>query len=442
MSVEKVYESVAAAGLPVTFSGPWKGLPCDPSFFRLPSDLTALLNNLQAQFDEKVLIESGVACLDGRGAVEINPVLKSADLIVWALRRQSDAPPFQLVANQSSVRRSMWSFSSVFADGRTAKMIEDVADRVAVAFTMTDLAILWSLKIPAVPAAGLSRRSGNRLEVFCKSMNISRKPDEQFSTFASADKTSTTVGQPRVLLLCDWSVELLGKNDSLQAQQLWKYLGDLQKYLGLDLYDFQRLKPTPEEFAKLRFIMDHGRWEDVREAVLDGPYAESESLYVDKSLHRPTPDSLSVALGKWRRTQRHSKSDVTAQKAAWNDVLTVQDRQLFDPLTEEAERAKDPTERNLLTALTGMSRLLHPQMLMMAEKLGQAIGEKGTNALNAISKDDFQQVIAVADRVMALTQGIQACRQKKPFQMIATPRPKPAKTCSKESGSTTKKSPR
>ena len=249
------------------------------------------------------------------------------------------------------------------------------------------------------------------------------------------------VAQPRILLLYDWSVELLGKNDSLQAEQLWKYLGDLQKHLGLDLYDFQRLKPTREEFAKLRFIMDHGRWEDVREAVLEGPYAESTSLYVDKSLYRPVPDSFSAAVGKWRQTQRN-KSDVTAQKAAWNDVLAVQDQQLFDPLTQEAERAKDPTERNLLTALTGMSRLLHPQMLMMAEKLGQAIGEKGTNALNAISKDDFQQVMAVADRVMALTQGIQACRQKKPFQMIATPRPKPAKTCSKESGSTTKKSPR
>lgn len=441
MSVEKVYEYLSAAGSRVVLPGPWQGLPCHRSFFQLPPDSRALLQGLQKKFEVNDLVDSGVVQLDEQGVAVINPLLSSADTIIWALRQRRNDPPFQLVANLKSIHPKKWSFTAPFFDGRTVALINQSDDRVAVAFSMSDIAILSSLKIPVVPVDGLLRLPGNRLDQLCKLLRLESKTDAKSKAqVAASGKASAVVERPLSLTLYAWSVESLKQSDSSQSDQLWKYLGDLQEHLRLPLYDFQRLNPTEQELARLRFIIQHRRWWDVRAAMLDGPYERTQSLFTDKSRRRPFPDSLSEVLKAWRRTQNQI-SDVASRKAAWNLVQSVHDQQIVAPLTDQAQRTNDPTERNLLTLLAGMSRLLHPQLLMLGERAGQAVGERGTNALNAIPKDEFQQVMAVADRVMALTQGVQACRQKKPFQIIGVPRPKPMKAASKESGSTPTKSP-
>lgn len=440
MSVEQVYEYLLEAGSPVTFSSLWQELPCDPSFFRLPPDTASLLESLQSKFEVADLAASGAMLFDDQIAGRLNPLLSAADGIIWALREKPQAPPFQLVANLASIHPKKWSFRSTFFDCRTAALIEAACDQVAVAFSMTDLAILSSLKIPTVPADKLSRLSGKGLQMFSEALYLEGRATGHFTEAAlPMGAPSQFVGQPRSLKLFAWSVKSLSQGDSSAAEKVWEHLGDLQEYLGLPFDEFQLWKPTVAELTRLSFIADLNLWEDLRNFLLEGPDDHSQSLLIAKKQRLP-PDSLAEAVHKWGQTQSQ-KSDQASRQAAWKNVQAAHEQQLYGPLLDQAVRTTDPTERNLVTMLASMSRLLHPQLLTMAETIGRQIGERGASVQSLVPKDEFLQVMAMADRVMALTQGIQACRQKKLFQPGAVCRPRTIKFAGPKSASPPRKSP-
>jgi hypothetical protein len=99
---------------------------------------------------------------------------------------------------------------------------------------------------------------------------------------------------------------------------------------------------------------------------------------------------------------------------AFELLCELHESQRFDPLVAEAMQASDALERNALLTLAETSRLVQPQVLLITEKLRRSIGEKGTRVSNVVSKEEMASVLAQVDRVIALTKGVQACRQHKP----------------------------
>ncbi len=116
MSVEPIYEEVAAAGTPLVLPGRWRALPSDTSFFRL-ADAAALWEALRHKFAPPILIASGVGRAGDDGALVMNPRLTSPQAILWAVRKKSGAPPFQLVADLKSVYPKNWAFASALFRG-------------------------------------------------------------------------------------------------------------------------------------------------------------------------------------------------------------------------------------------------------------------------------------------------------------------------------------
>jgi len=106
MSVEKIYEQVAAAGRPLTLSAPWQALQVDRNFFRIDHSLETLCDDLLKKFEPRLLIESGLFTTSHGGDAVVNPLVFSPQTVFWALRPAADAPPFQLIADQRSLRRS------------------------------------------------------------------------------------------------------------------------------------------------------------------------------------------------------------------------------------------------------------------------------------------------------------------------------------------------
>lgn len=422
MSIEPIYQAVAAAGVPLVLPGVWRALPSDTSFFRI-ADAAALWETLRSKFAPPKLIASGVGQAGGDGALVMNPLLTSPQAILWTLRKKSGAPPFQLIVDLKCVHSKNWAFAAALVDYRTAPMIEAAEDRVAVVFSMADLAILRSLKVPAVPAGRLHFMPGPSLANFSKLVGLDRMP--------SAGPNPLRSVEPPALVLIDWSVANLAPTDSTEADRIWNYWRELHGNLGWEMDEYRRLRPTAAELSKVRFLVQHEGWDRLREALFEGPYENSPSLCDDPSRERRMPGSLSEAIQIWRRTG----SDVLARKLAWNDVRDFHDRQIVDPLAQEALATADPIQRSMLSALADLNRLLHPQILQLTEQASQAAGAKA-GAGNLVPKEDFQQLMAGLDRALALQQGIQACRLKKPFPMIRTPRPNAAGVDSKRSAAT------
>lgn len=254
-------------------------------------------------------------------------------------------------------------------------------------------------------------------------------------------KASKRLGLARILTLFEWSVSRIEPDGHQDAEAIWKYWRDLQQHLGLAVDEYERIRPTESELARLRFLIEHRGWDQIRDTIFEGPYENVDSLLVVPSQQRELPSSLSEALQKWRRTFTTTSMDVTARKSAWSDMRSIYERHHVDMLMEHVSKTSDPLERSMVQALADVSQLLHPQMVQLTEKLNHAVGEKGAGAVNAVPKEEFQQVIAGVDRLMALQQGVQACRAKKPFQMVRVSRPKATTFDSKDSGSLPKNSP-
>lgn len=414
MSIEKVFEYVVATGRDYILPGAWRGLECDRTFFRPKVNSAALLEQLQGKFAVGDLINSGVVRRDDDGSVVLHPALSSPDSVLWALYAKPKSPPFQIVADLQYVRKMPAPFAAPFQDFRTATLIKHRDDRVAVAFSMSDLAILRSLEIPSIPACGLYRLDRPDLERFCRVLKIVRDDVIDFPT--GKPVPDTTGG--RSLVLIDWSVERMEACVQTHAEELWSYWTDLKRHLKLAIADFLRLQPTTAELAAQRCLVEHGWWDQVREEILDGHHVNARSLHIEKSPPRPLHATLSDARSNYRRKLSspdplNPRGAAAARLQAWADVQTHYEQQLLEPLIQLACDTHDPLERNLLLMMADVCRLLHPQMAQLSERVSRVYGEHGVGG--AISQEEFQQLIAVMDRMMALHQGIQTCRKNQLF---------------------------
>jgi hypothetical protein len=85
----------------------------------------------------------------------------------------------------------------------------------------------------------------------------------------------------------------------------------------------------------------------------------------------------------------------------------LQYSELIAPLLVWARETVDPAQRNLAVTLANVSRTYHLQSLLLAADLVKKAREKGANNSWALPKEEYQQQLALGDRLVALTRQIQ-----------------------------------
>jgi len=211
MPHEQIYSCIAKMGLPIALPKPWLRLRCDLDFFRMPS-ADVVLETLATQFSTVDLVAAGVTSLIDGARLGLNPAL--TDSIVWALRDKPGGPPFQLLANMRCLDPKGWSFSAILCDCRTQRLIRRNHDQIIVVVSMSDLAIVRSLGLAAVPADGLLDLTGARWRNFRRLMRAdaeeSYAPEEGFL----GQRPATNVDAARSLTLLDGSLATLEPRES------------------------------------------------------------------------------------------------------------------------------------------------------------------------------------------------------------------------------------
>jgi hypothetical protein len=102
--------------------------------------------------------------------------------------------------------------------------------------------------------------------------------------------------------------------------------------------------------------------------------------------------------------------DAQRKKLAWDHVERLQDSELIAPLLECARETSDPAQRNLVVTFANVSRPFHLQALLLAADLAKKAREKSANNSWAQPKEEYQQLLALGDRLLALTRQIQQAR--------------------------------
>jgi len=434
--MEDVYEALVQASSPLKLPLPWQNISCDPAFFCLPVDKTSLLAELRRQFSDADLLKAGVVIIDADNIVSLHPYLVVDGAPVWAIRTKPNEKPTALIAQMNSFGKNasgknIWVVSTALQDHRQSELIAAADNQVVLAYSMMDVAILRSIGIAAVPGDKWSRLSKPQLDYLCRWLRISQGPGP--NTF------DAELRGPLTLALANWSLAVLDRTDIGAATTSWSHFVELHRFLELDFDTFGLWKPSEEHLKQLGYRLVYQNVNKVRAWLLDSMEEDARAIDADLIVKRSPAPTIDDAFRAWQQAERNPTNQFGRQKA-YDQYCELVDRQRFDPLVEEALQTSDPLERNAELALAETSRLLQPQVQLLTEKIRRSIGEKGTREGSILTKEELESVLALSDRLIALTEEVQACRRNKLTKTVTSL--KPTAVRSKPSASRPKKSSR
>ncbi|MCE9607612.1 MAG: hypothetical protein K8U03_22220 [Planctomycetia bacterium] len=407
MERNSIYETLLKDAKPCVLPVPWTELQCHSAFVRLPEDLSRTIKHLKGKFKDEALIGAGVLVQTAPGETSVNPLLIEHGHCLLATEKALEGGCHQLVAGMQAIGRHQGSVAAALDDPRMAEIRENVDSQIFVAFSQADLAVAWSIGLPAIPSTGLENLGGKALDVMCQALKLRRSSDEFDTDRAPSGLTMTSYP-----VLINWSLAELAPKDYANAREVERHFLGLHRHLGVDLRGGAIWTPTAQEIETIKFRITFGQPSDVLDAIVDSSAASPTFGAASKASACPEPRGYLEALREW--TACAASEDNSRRKRAWDRVLRFQESELITPLLEQAHKESELLPQMLLTALSGVSRMFHPQATLMSVKFAKTIRDNGLKASTQLPTEDFRQFVALADHMIAMAEGVHLCRGKKP----------------------------
>lgn len=407
----RIYDSLLKDAKPAVLPPPWERVECHPAFCRLPKDLSRTLDRLRREFSEEALVAAGVLVQPTEGGPCLNPLLIEHGNYLFAAEKANEVGPHQLVAGLRAIGSHQWCVASALHDPRLVDLLPNVDSQMFVAYSQVDLAIAWSVGLPAIPATNLESIGNVALDVICKKLNLRRASDD-FNP-ETPQKGRDPASYP---VLINWSLAELAPTEYPEARLAEGHFLELQRHLGVDLADGAIWTPTAADLETLKFRIKFGQLSDVMEALIASSAEAATFGALPPAEPGMEPKRYFDALQDWIACS--NGDDKTRCQKAWDRLQRFQDSELVIPLLDQASRESEPLPRILLTSLAEVARVFHPQALLTSVKFTKAVRDQGLKASSQLPTEQFQQVISLTDRMIAIAEGVQACRSKK-FKSVA-----------------------
>ena len=305
-------------------------------------------------------------------------------------------------------------------------LLESLSRQLLIVSSAEDLAVLTSLGFPAAPASGLDCVGGQRLEWLRKRLGL-QAPDNEHAGRERApgpqSASNKAPSEPIALILVNWSPSRLDLDDVPLILQIRDCLRRLEELCGLEFPDFTIWKPTAKHLERLRFCIANR----TRSYIYTAPCASLEescqTLELSALGPRPEPETLVEAVRDLNAYPKTASFDALRSRS-WDRAERLLQREVIEPLLKQAEETADPLERSLCIQLAGLSGTLHTQILRLATGAANPGGANGPRGPRGLPKEELQQILALSDRVRALTQDVQACRKKNKLKLASLARTK------------------
>ena len=283
-------------------------LEIDEDIYACPSEPVEVVSALTGEFSIDGLVDSGIVAEEG-GAVSLVPALTGGASFV-VLRDAVTHQPYELLTHAGCLSADALPVFEILRDGRTQRLIEQGTGDLIIAFDLEHVTMLRASGLPATLAVGLNDLPLEQIGKFCESFNlschksdraISREeieaehgsqseyhPNDPFRPLAGrmmndvdagAAQTSTAAttgpardsGQPikAQLAVLGWTPLELSNAVPLQLKAVVDHLHQLQRFMGVELYDIGLWEVDEETIERLRFIAERGSAAIFREALLD-----------------------------------------------------------------------------------------------------------------------------------------------------------------------------
>jgi hypothetical protein len=293
-----IIASLKRHGTPSRLPGPWARSPCPPDYFDFPEDQDRLVEQLQEEFELADLIRHQVLQRGADKRIALSYPLAANGTYLCALNKLNAKRPFDLLLGAGGTLGGGWPLMAALDDADFSARVKREGGRLFLAESAADVVILNSQGLPCAPAHGVENFSGEQIEVFrAKFGGVT--PGHDSATGKNSGRRSkrtcrTESALPLSIVLVNWRPSQLSRDDVPVALAIREHLLMVADYLGIPCDDHSLWKPSAQQFERLRYVLERGTQEHVRQSVL-------ESL-----------DDVCVVLDRWRPGENQPPRTIAA----------------------------------------------------------------------------------------------------------------------------------
>jgi hypothetical protein len=437
MSYAEIYQRFLKFCRSYSLGGLWRDFQGPLDLWSPPADSSAALAALRQQFDDSELRKAGIVSGDSDDMVVLNPILRDPQTTILALREQAENAPFELVVDQGCLSGRL-PVCAAMQDRRVQQAVTE-AGALVLTFCMEDLAALRQVGIPAMSVHGLADIRREALTEFCRCLQKRRlRPYQQKETphmreqdpGISAEQRGPTqeseavtepsltptdrqvIGTPPELIFAAWSPARLELVEPGGFQDIASHFAAIEEYVEIFMYDVYVWHPGQEDLDRVRFCLQNGDREAVREALLASMDASVAQINAPAPVYS-APKNLSEAIVQLENVLHSPAPDEDLEKRAWEDYEEQVNSELAMPLLQLAMTVVEPVEQNLMAAAATITRVLHPQAMLVAAKITKGIGKSGFGEISCVRDKDVKNLLQMTDRLIGLNEELWQCKQKK-----------------------------
>jgi hypothetical protein len=160
----KIYAALLAHCPSAELPPPWDGLTVHASCFYCPGDHEAALADLQRRFERRELFQSKIVVRTKGGGMRLIRELRQPANYLVSLRKTEGAAPFDIVTDAGCISGNRWPAIAALEDHSMREDLEDLEHRLLLVFSMTELVLCRTLKIPAALSVGLDHGNQELLD--------------------------------------------------------------------------------------------------------------------------------------------------------------------------------------------------------------------------------------------------------------------------------------
>ncbi|MHC4399374.1 MAG: hypothetical protein ACYTG0_06825 [Planctomycetota bacterium] len=344
---------------PVRPPDPFRRVGGQRDIRRAPEDDNDVVARLEAECTEEHLETSGVMCRGRDGQLTLARPLGPAGSKVIALRERERQPPFNLLTPSGSLVGHDVPVISTLRDYRTAKWLPKTTDRLFVSALTEQIAVFWSVMLPATTSAGLVDLNSAQLQELSQRLGWSEP--------STSGNMASEIG-PVNLTLVNWHPDELSAEQCVEILEVAQFLARVEGCLHIDMSRCVVWSPTESEVEDIRFCFERADLDAATEALLSSADNSSHfvSAYGDPEFQpRREPEDVAEALIEIERCERQfdgSPSSENRRRRAQAGYEDLVEADLLGPLVEHVAESGDAWETNLGMLAAESLRLLHRQV--------------------------------------------------------------------------------
>ena len=263
----EIYKFIVERCRPVTLPAPWRRLASDATCMHPPAEselLRALLENFADHAD---LRRAGILAQSEGERPQLNARLAQSQALmlpVWDPMRQEIV---DLIVDGFSLVGQELPCLGVL---KGAEFLASTTDRPQVLFvaaTMSDVAVLRTIGLPAAPATGLDQVHATSLAGLLKALSGHSHDDRG----APSDPhqrdlmmAAVRLMPPVRLMLVDWRVTDLVVGPCPEIERIRKHLWQMRTCLAINVDACALWRPTATDLNRIQFSAQHGEQHHVR----------------------------------------------------------------------------------------------------------------------------------------------------------------------------------